>query len=452
MKSNKWLYFWLSGIQTWDKTEKPDVSKNCIPFNKKLTVIKAPSETGKSVFIKVLRRCINPEAYTADDKRILIRRGVKEGIAVIMTENGNVKFTLFDLKFTCELSVKGEKKKVFNNFVPNEVLDFLGLVLIPGTRRILNLIDQEETKLLSSSNDSYTSSLLYLYTRDKEIEEFIVKSRNELSSVDIKVREKNSQLRDTLIDLSRIKTADVDIEESERDFEEMKSLDNSIKKLLKVKEYLKILTKEIPYKELDLRIITSDLSYLEKVVKINEYLQVLTNNMRANKDSRIIYSKDIENDLKNIKIYSDIQEKIVHLRNSLLDYNKVKSLKHNITGIKDMEAYLNNLNWLHSIVSNLIKLENNLTLNKQLKEEMVITDSLFKGLAEDLEWFKKWGNMAYNLAFTFNSEKDTKNLKEELTTINQELNTVKSILKVCPTCGSSLIGGDALYECDKASK
>lgn len=136
----------LQDIQSWDE-KSPSINLSTDRMN----VIIAPSETGKSVVVKVLKEmCFSGKwGYTWES---LIRRDKKRGVAMFMLEDGTVvAYFIYPraVRYSIIYSDKEKQNKTWDFFDPNnteipeEVANLMGLVVDRKGKTIINVLDKD---------------------------------------------------------------------------------------------------------------------------------------------------------------------------------------------------------------------------------------------------------------------------------------------------------------------
>lgn len=136
----------LQDIQSWDE-KSPSINLSTDRMN----VIIAPSETGKSVIIKILKEmCFSGKwGYTWES---LIRRDKKRGVAMFMLEDGTVIAYFIYPRAVRYSIIYGDKEKPNktwdffdpnNTEIPEEVANLMGLVVDRKGKTIINVLDKD---------------------------------------------------------------------------------------------------------------------------------------------------------------------------------------------------------------------------------------------------------------------------------------------------------------------
>lgn len=160
----------LIDIQSWDKTS-PVIN---LAYDRMNTFI-APSETGKSVVIKVLKEMCFPNNW-GYNRMGLIRRGCTSGTALFTLEDDTViVFIMFKngQKYAI-LTRDGDKynSKEFNNEteIPEEVADLMGLIIDRKGKTVINVIDKEMPKPLITTNPKLSGRIIATVTENSSLE------------------------------------------------------------------------------------------------------------------------------------------------------------------------------------------------------------------------------------------------------------------------------------------
>lgn len=163
----------LIDIQSWDDksgiVELDYDSMNCII---------APSETGKSVVIKILKEMCFPGnwGYT---RRSLIRRGATCGQAVFFMEDdtavifklwvGMVSYTLYDKNADNPMRV-WEVKNPTGSEIPYEIANHMGLIVDREGKTVINVLDKDMVTPFVNAPNELNQRVLSVVTEVPELE------------------------------------------------------------------------------------------------------------------------------------------------------------------------------------------------------------------------------------------------------------------------------------------
>lgn len=162
----RWKGFGFVNVQSFEDAY--------IPLNPNgLTVIEARSETGKSVYIKCLRRAIFFKYSTPEQRKIIIKRPhTKDKVGVFYIDLVDSTRVTFEFRYTSVKTIvtfpNGEVKS-HSGDVPKYVLDLLGLVVDYNTCLILNIMDNESPMLFDTTDHKYNDKLIGFYARHDDL-------------------------------------------------------------------------------------------------------------------------------------------------------------------------------------------------------------------------------------------------------------------------------------------
>lgn len=134
----------ISTVQLWNLQSWADDVDPIDLKLKGLTIFKAPSETGKSVFYKGAMIACNHNYYGRNSIRGFVRRGCATGelrlvladgtkITFIYRQDNKMEYTMY--------TTSGELKSWNSKTCPQEILDKLGWFLHPVTGNLLNFVN-----------------------------------------------------------------------------------------------------------------------------------------------------------------------------------------------------------------------------------------------------------------------------------------------------------------------
>lgn len=260
----RWTGLEFKNIQSWED--------GYIPLNPDgLTVITAPSETGKSVYIKCLRVALFFKHISADDRKALIRDGYKSGYLCIHLVDGSfVKLIFKPTTFEIELNDGGSISS-WREFFPNEVKERLGLVVNADLQLILNLMDQESPMLFDGTSNDYNDEILGFYANHDDLNSRFETLSDWESNISKSLSNKKSTLKYIEDDMNRIPIVE-NVEVMESDIDRCEVLNASMKYLKKIEVQLVKCQELSPGIPLDISGVTKQFRQLEYLKKLNNLL------------------------------------------------------------------------------------------------------------------------------------------------------------------------------------
>lgn len=179
----------MHNIQSWD-----DNSPTLNLAEDKMNVIIAPSETGKSVLIKVLKEMCFAGAwgYTHEG---LIRRGASKGLAYFFLEDGSIvvfellpktqNYFLVYLTYDeegkivvndKEEPIYGVKKFIFSDMnveIPEEIAEAMGLIIDRKAKTVINVLDKDMLIPFVTAPPALNARILAAVTEDPNLERIL---------------------------------------------------------------------------------------------------------------------------------------------------------------------------------------------------------------------------------------------------------------------------------------
>ena len=164
----------LKDIQSWD-----DKSGAVSPATDRMNVIIAPSETGKSVVIKVLKEmCFSGQwGYTWSS---LIKRGASFGVAVFILEDDTmvcyyimpfmVKYVLIYPDGNRRI---WESKEQNNTEIPEEIAQKMGLIVDRDAKTVINVLDKDMVTPFVTASQEMNARIAKVITAVPEMEKRI---------------------------------------------------------------------------------------------------------------------------------------------------------------------------------------------------------------------------------------------------------------------------------------
>ncbi len=133
-----------------------------------LTVIFAKSETGKSVYIKCLRKAIFYHTLSPRGKQSIIRRPWSENkrgvFSIVLEDDTEIEFMFEPKHMTCSIIANDGNKASWTDVVPVEALELLGLVVDMRSSTILNVMDNEDAMLFDGSESEHNDRVVSVYS------------------------------------------------------------------------------------------------------------------------------------------------------------------------------------------------------------------------------------------------------------------------------------------------
>lgn len=439
-----------------------------------LTVFEAPSETGKSVWIKCLKIGINYNDYRPKVRRSIVRnwwnwKSEKDnGIFIVYTGN-NEEVTFIFTPNGMETYIKYSDNST--KYIPGqggeEVIKLLGFSKCHGDSRIINILDNESPIPFDTTGGDNDNSLLELFIKDTDLETRRDNSSVLMTTINKKLREKTfslSMVETDLLKIPHFNNLDLVkcfIDEAELLEKRINSysilinlLDNlkefTCKKVisknyinemnskienLSVKEkLLNILNKLLErseYHSLEKNVLSKFISESDSVKQYSALLNLLfeiKNNTRKNKYVRIEI-KSLEKLQKTLEINSTILDEILYLIHNIILLKSLKYLKDEALELfkerlKKEKVTVEVLKNILEIRSN-VKLKNNLNIIETEKVKSLSRINIDKELIVSLSDIK---DCLFNL----------KNAKIERDTANKEYKNFISENPVCPLCHNEL--------------
>lgn len=161
----------LLDIQSWN-AESPTLKLS----NECTNVIIAPSETGKSVLIKVLKEMCFPFKW-GYAREGLIRRGCQKGMALFKLENNDtVVFEMYLKTQNYYLVHQNAEEQLENKMwggeseIPAELEDLMGLIIDRKAKTVINVIDKTMPMPLINTDPKLSGRIVATVTEDKNLE------------------------------------------------------------------------------------------------------------------------------------------------------------------------------------------------------------------------------------------------------------------------------------------
>jgi len=332
----KWKKIILSNCQSIKYAEY-ELSSN-------LTIVEAPSETGKSIYIKMLRLLCNWNSISKEERLSIIRRDIKgdyiencASMRIVLENEQSCLFYVYKQDLLDWRLLDESDNIIKNGFgeVPELVRNFLGIKKIESFNRVISIIDNEEKIAYDSTDPVQNSELVKMYTTHVELE-------------------------------NRLKNAE----------EALKELQN---KKTNVR-------KQIDYLEEDLRLNYGNfnLDFLENRIS---YLKETNNKLNIFYNLKNILLNIANKKMPNVIEFNSLEERIVNLKNKkniILALLPLYSLNHkvpNIIQVNDLEninTTFNNLSVQEKILNNFLILRK--CLNDLINKKIIVEDLNFLNL------------------------------------------------------------------------
>lgn len=297
----RWKAFQLVNIQSWEdgtielKTDG-------------LTVIKARSETGKSVFIKCLRLGLFFENYTPKERQSIIRNNHKEGHMDIHLIDGTIVRFHFTPTYviTIALYPDGTSER-FERDETDKVAKLINLITCRGSTRILNILDNESPMLYDGTDADYNNSVMGVYLNHPDLNR-----RKENCEQIIQNIKRKIEVQKNLI---------VNIEESLPLYKPLYNLDE-------FKNATQVMTH-----------IHRELSLLEKI-----YPEII--NLKTNKPKPTVDLNNFASVMSHLKVLNNLKSELAYLSDcntikAICDLTELENLTQQLFILRDLYDSLN---------------------------------------------------------------------------------------------------------------
>ncbi len=381
-----------------------------------LTAIEAPSETGKSVYIKAIRLATERNSYSTEEYKSIIRRGCDYGrILFANEENTVVYFTFYPTRLECGIRYKGESFKRHIGPATDEMLRALGLIKVGN--RIINILDNEHPMLFDGTESEYNDSLLKDYIYHQQTEEMIKSCEENLDLFKIKtrlLRNDKSTLESRLVSFQVF-----------GDVYYVKSRVHNAKILANVSDRYEELTENLKHQ--------LHLNHKNEIVNFNKIysnMQILNTSMGLYDELKERLSLDYNykptiQDLNKLELTNNMNNLLLQLQNNLSSL--IQSDNRPTTELTDKLSFFNEEQKLvNQVLTKLLRI-------LELKEKPITSLTQNEKLLNILSVYQ---NLIENLSQLDNQTTLCLTSEEEVQTSKLELNKLKEELKVCPLCGS----------------
>lgn len=206
----------LKNCQSWD-----DITLNIATDT--LNVIVADNGVGKSVLFKMLKLTANPNAYSKEERRDIIRYGEDCAQIVFAFDDGSVGCT-FVYSTRVVYYYKRSNASSFESFnsPPQELLDAIGLITNSTSKFVANILDTDQDLFLVESDSAGNIELLQKLADHPVLKEVLLKVNDEIDiltakkhTVDIQMDTLERSLQDyTYVDTDKLEVV-INLAESE---------------------------------------------------------------------------------------------------------------------------------------------------------------------------------------------------------------------------------------------
>lgn len=169
---------------------------DCIlPFTKRLNVIVAANNTGKSVLYKVLKLAGRADYYTREERKDLIRRGAAEAQITFKFDDGAYALMKVMPSKTAYAFLENDKSKIaWYLEPPSEMINHLGLLVSNTEAFIANIVDMDQGLLLVNPRLQSNYELIKMITTC----EFLDELREKVDSLLAEFKEKSMRTADSV--------------------------------------------------------------------------------------------------------------------------------------------------------------------------------------------------------------------------------------------------------------
>ena len=157
----------LVNLQSWDDSDnKLDLS------DRGINVLRARSETGKSVFRKVFTVACFPTLYGPRSRKALIRRGCEEGTLKMELSNGTrIEIIIREKKILYKMMKSEDNawRTWETTSMPEEIREELGWYVDDDNKIILNVIDSDHGKVFIDTSPKFNAAVLKHLTDEPRV-------------------------------------------------------------------------------------------------------------------------------------------------------------------------------------------------------------------------------------------------------------------------------------------
>lgn len=431
----------LENIQSWKEDSQvihltPDV----------VNVIRAQSETGKSVFFKVFYQMVFPNYYKYGRKNDLIRKGCQKAQATYWLENGTIiKFHLEHSTQHFEMQKDGEQNKVYyTTEMPQEIIDEFGLIVDKPLKFILNIFTKDNQYPFVTTSKSWNASALNQVFCDQEVENSLVnlkiweKEVKERMIAVKQVYDYRKRLAEDIpyTDIEKLKNNQVIVKEIAKQYDALDDILTQLKNLEKAHSVLQ----QYDYK-------------INNIVEINDIKKLVLTIDRliealAPLERNLMFVDSLPDNVIDMQLINNLKDYMIKL-NNVFESLKVIAYNQNIVNnIPDLSKQTADIEICKRYMLKGIALfEQLLTLDKQTAD-LSYLDTKYKYTVEALEELNKSKakidevenykaklHMIYSKsAGMYNTMCTYMQLCQKVEEANKELADLKAEYKVCPTC------------------
>lgn len=414
----------LENIQSWSANSPIVELSNNLP-----NIIIAKSETGKSVFVKILKEMCFPGSFDYTNSS-LIRRGCNSGKLVIMLDNGDVIiYEIFrNNHHRHQYLEKIQNSKdgsydisTFNDYteVPEVIANKLGLLLDRSSKTIVNIVDKHSPIPFVSSDLEGNARILSVSTENPKIESSIDTINGWIQELKSAAATDEVLLSNLYRTLSMQPKIDNTLEIIDR-IDIKKQILPVVREMEKVISIFDELEPVVANKPVDVKFIN-----LDNEIKLMSNLTTINNELFSLQC--IVDTKPISV----MKIDLEFEMKMIHdISNVLMEFDSIETITSNkviMSNMIDPLTIQNDIDFLSDIKDcfNLIIELHNLFENKPVAVyNATHVESIVNVISKSPDFdniFEEYYNY-YNLCKLVDS------YKRSILKIEEEI-------KVCPTCG-----------------
>jgi len=414
--------YMLINIQSWDKTtQHVDLSDTNV------NVIIAPSETGKSVIVKILKEMCFPGhwGYTSQS---LIRRGCNNGTAVFFLGDGSkaVTFTIERSYITYQILTENKEddriwKLNYNNSaeIPEEVAMLMGLVIDRKARTVINVLDKDMPVPFVNADQELNARIASVITKIPELE---------------KRREYLDQLKERLSNAEKIlKKRKIVVEQNYKEAPII-DINNILYKRKRAQELdvvLKCSQTIINSFSNDLytepkEVIFNDIKSLLNLINIISSMLVDMSRTISSiyEPETINYNNEVEVCIENILSFNESIKGMLSIYDDMIDTDVPC---FTVEPDKQVTLIFNFNNEIKIMADNAVQ------LIKSKKPNEVILDESIEDIINTCKIIE---SLNYNEIFE--CYKSAESIDNKLSSIEDELNELKNKIKICPVCKKPL--------------
>lgn len=407
----RWTGLKFHNIQSWEDSY--------VPLNPDgLTVITAPSETGKSVYIKCLRIALFFKDYHPDDRKAIVRNGHKEGyLSIFLEDRSEVKLIFKLTTFEVEYTDPQGNVSSWREFFPNEIKDKLGLVVNTDLQLILNLLDQESPMLFDGTSNEYNNEVLGFYANHEDLNHRHDVLEEWESVIDSSISNKKSLIKYVSEDMNRIPIIH-DIDSLENSLDKCDSLNNSMKFLEDFVPQLDNAFNLKPACDFNCDCLRQVHSYYEYVYNLYDLLQTASRLEVNFTDASLTNCRNILGSLEIATLLVDLLGNTLVL-NKPVTAASLDKLRNVLTSIELVNALKECINTTNS-----------------LDRPIAVNDiSNYTNSFNELEYMSNLFNQLVDLKDSIDS---VNSAKHDLDNSRKYVKDLRHEFKVCALCGSVL--------------